>query len=60
MRNWLGLLLDLFDLDTDEEKMKRYLTFVVPKILINLIFTKEDELNVKMEMEEENNPYEYE
>jgi hypothetical protein len=39
--------------------MKGYLTFVVPKIIINLIFTKEDEINVQMEMEEENNPYEY-
>jgi hypothetical protein len=50
MRNWLSLTLDLFETD-GEEKMKYYMPLVVPKIIKNLIFTKEDEFNVKMEIE---------
>jgi hypothetical protein len=37
--------------------MKGYLGILVPKIVVNLVFTKEDEFQMKMEMEEENNPY---
>jgi hypothetical protein len=48
MRNWLSLILDLFETDHEEEKMKNYLPLLTPKIIKNLIFTKEDEFNVKM------------
>jgi hypothetical protein len=57
MRNWLGLLLDLVDTDGEEEKMRGYLAVLMPKIVMNLGFNKEDELHWKMEMEEECNPY---
>ena len=37
---WLSLIYDIVSRDNGEEKMKNYLTNLVPDVLKNLLFTK--------------------
>ena len=57
-KRWLSVLLDLLDADSSQQ-CRQYLHLIVPKVVQFLEFTREDQLNVKMEIEEEINPYQY-
>lgn len=51
-KKWLSLVFDLLDKDDEGGvRIKPYFPIILRKVVANLEFTKEDEINVKMEME---------
>lgn len=50
-------MVDIIDSDISDANLKALLPTIIPKIILGLVFTSDDEKNMKMELEEEVNPY---
>ena len=53
-------MLDLLAADSEGERLVGFIQTILQKLVLCLVYTKEDDEQMKIEMEEEANPYQYE
>ena len=49
-KKWMNLIVDIIDSDISDVHLKALLPMITPKIVLGLVFTSEDEKNMKMEL----------
>ena len=49
-KKWMNLIVDIIDSDISDVHLKALLPMIIPKIVLGLVFTSEDEKNMKMEL----------